>query len=255
MDLSRFTQKAQEAVQAAQRLAVEQRHSQIEPEHLLLALLRQAGGVVPEVAEKIGVRPPALVAQLERTLASRPRLHTPSPEPPLAQGVEAEAVDPVGVQVPESVRLGPELQLSQSVGLPGQQVQGGKLVDVRDQEMIAIGTHVIEGRVVLVCLQDPFDLSRWPQIARGIGVFGGAFSLLGGGGGNHGQEKEGANKKEMAKSVHGGHSGTGRTKGDVRRGGRLPGCKVRLRTMGRHPRSIYLHVVSRVAGDVPDTTE
>jgi len=85
MDLSRFTQKAQEAVQAAQRLAVEQRHSQIEPEHLLLALLRQAGGVVPEVAEKIGVRPPALVAQLERTLASRPRLHTPSPEPPLAQ--------------------------------------------------------------------------------------------------------------------------------------------------------------------------
>ena len=45
MDLNRFTQKAQEAVAAAQRLAAELHHSQIELEHLLLALLRQADGV------------------------------------------------------------------------------------------------------------------------------------------------------------------------------------------------------------------
>ena len=85
MDLNRLTQKAREAVQAAERLAVEQSHSQIEPEHLLSALLHQVGGVVPEVVEKIGVRPQALVAQLDGTLASRPRLHTPSLQPPFSQ--------------------------------------------------------------------------------------------------------------------------------------------------------------------------
>ena len=84
MDLNHFTQKAQEAVLAAQRLAAGQSHSQIEPEHLLLALLRQADGVVPEVISKIGIRPSILADQLEETLASLPRLHTPTVQPPLA---------------------------------------------------------------------------------------------------------------------------------------------------------------------------
>ena len=84
MDLNHFTQKAQEAVLAAQRLAAGQSHSQIEPEHLLLALLRQADGVVPEVISKIGIRPSMLADQLEETLASLPRLHTPTVQPPLA---------------------------------------------------------------------------------------------------------------------------------------------------------------------------
>jgi ATP-dependent Clp protease ATP-binding subunit ClpB len=85
MDLNRLTQKAQEAVLAAQRLAADQKHSQIEPEHLLLALLQQADGVVPEIVEKIDVRPAALSGELEGTLASRPRLQTPTAQPPLAQ--------------------------------------------------------------------------------------------------------------------------------------------------------------------------
>ena len=85
MDLNRFTQKAQEAVLGAQRLAAEQSHSQIEPEHLLLSLLRQPDGVAPEVVERIGVRPSSLTAQLEGTLASLPRLQTPAAQPGLAQ--------------------------------------------------------------------------------------------------------------------------------------------------------------------------
>ncbi len=85
MDLNRLTQKAREAIQAAERLAVDQNHSQIEPEHLLLVLLQQAGGVVPEVMEKIGVRPQQLEAELEGTLSSRPRLHSPSLQPPFSQ--------------------------------------------------------------------------------------------------------------------------------------------------------------------------
>ena len=71
MDLNRFTQKAQEAVIAAQKLASAGHHSQIDPEHLLLALSEQEGGVVPEVLERIGVRPSTLTAQLKEMLASR----------------------------------------------------------------------------------------------------------------------------------------------------------------------------------------
>ena len=54
MDLNKFTQKAQEAVLGAQRLAAEQSHSQIEPEHLLLSLL-QHGQVCKELSKMIGV--------------------------------------------------------------------------------------------------------------------------------------------------------------------------------------------------------
>ena len=85
MDLSRFTQKAQQAVLTAQRLAADMSHSQIEPEHLLLALLQQSDGVVPEVVEKIGVRAASLIAPLEGTLADKPRLQVASSQPPMAQ--------------------------------------------------------------------------------------------------------------------------------------------------------------------------
>ena len=75
MDLNRFTNKAQEAVLAAQALAREYNHAEITPEHLLLALLRQSDGVVPEVVSKIGARPDALIAQLEGALQGRPKVY------------------------------------------------------------------------------------------------------------------------------------------------------------------------------------
>ena len=75
MDLNRFTQKAQQAVVEAQSLAGEYHHNEITPEHLLLALLHQAEGIVPEVVAKIGARPQALIAELEGTLSARPQVH------------------------------------------------------------------------------------------------------------------------------------------------------------------------------------
>ena len=54
MNLSKFTQKAQEAVLAAQSMAEEHNHNQIEPLHLLTALLAQDGGVVPQLVNRIG---------------------------------------------------------------------------------------------------------------------------------------------------------------------------------------------------------
>ncbi len=57
MDLNKFTQKAQEAIIAAQSLAGEYSHGQIEPEHLLLALLRQSDGIVPQIVQKLESNP------------------------------------------------------------------------------------------------------------------------------------------------------------------------------------------------------
>ena len=74
MNLDKFTQKGQEAVLEAQRLAGEYNHSQIEPDHLLLALLRQPEGVAPQVAARLG-DVNALISQVEAALAGRPKVH------------------------------------------------------------------------------------------------------------------------------------------------------------------------------------
>ena len=49
MDLKRYTNKAQESLLGAQSLATEYGHTAIEPLHVLVALMQQAEGVVPEV--------------------------------------------------------------------------------------------------------------------------------------------------------------------------------------------------------------
>jgi ATP-dependent Clp protease ATP-binding subunit ClpB len=75
MDLNQYTQKAQEAILAAQSLAEEHSHSQIEPEHLLLALLRQSDGVVPQVISKLGGNPASLATVVERDLRNKPQVY------------------------------------------------------------------------------------------------------------------------------------------------------------------------------------
>jgi ATP-dependent Clp protease ATP-binding subunit ClpB len=57
MNINKYTEKAQEAVLAAQQLADGLRHPQVEPEHLLVALVEQRDGIVPEVLRKMKVDP------------------------------------------------------------------------------------------------------------------------------------------------------------------------------------------------------
>ncbi len=66
----RFTEKAAEALAASQQYVVEQRFSRWEPEHLLTALLTQAGGIVPMLLQKLGIEPLEPRAMAER-LGSR----------------------------------------------------------------------------------------------------------------------------------------------------------------------------------------
>jgi len=70
----KLTVKAQEAVQAAQELAATHSHQELLPLHLLLALLRQADGVVRPVLAKLGVRAAQLEADAERRLRAQPKV-------------------------------------------------------------------------------------------------------------------------------------------------------------------------------------
>jgi ATP-dependent Clp protease ATP-binding subunit ClpB len=73
MRLDQFTVKAQEAITAAQTEAEKSDHPEVTPEHLLKALLVQEGGVAPSAVGKIGARPDAIAADVDRALASLPR--------------------------------------------------------------------------------------------------------------------------------------------------------------------------------------
>ena len=75
MDFNRLTQESQEAIGAAQSLASERNHQQIDVEHLLFALLRQEGGLVPKVLGRLEVPVPELEHRLESHLAKVPSMN------------------------------------------------------------------------------------------------------------------------------------------------------------------------------------
>ena len=55
MNVQKFTQKSLEAIQKAQDLAVQNQNSQIEEEHLILALLEQEDSLIKELFNKMGI--------------------------------------------------------------------------------------------------------------------------------------------------------------------------------------------------------
>ncbi|MFC1923821.1 ATP-dependent chaperone ClpB [Chloroflexota bacterium] len=78
MNINRYTEKAQEAVLAAQKLAEEKNHTQIEVEHLLFALADQESGVVPQVLSKLGIDPAQLKHDIEIELERQPKASGPA---------------------------------------------------------------------------------------------------------------------------------------------------------------------------------
>jgi ATP-dependent Clp protease ATP-binding subunit ClpB len=70
----KMTVKAQEAVQAAQEIAAQHENQQIEPIHLLAALVAQEGGVVPPLVSKLGIGPEVLSQDIEREIARLPKV-------------------------------------------------------------------------------------------------------------------------------------------------------------------------------------
>src|SRR5687768_4391800 len=75
MNLNKFTEKAQEAVMTAQNLATEFTHAEITPEHLLIALVEQQGGIVPSVLRKLTLDPARVAADGRKLLDSMPKAY------------------------------------------------------------------------------------------------------------------------------------------------------------------------------------
>ena len=75
MNLEKYTQKSQEALLAAQRLAEEYNHQTVEPAHILLALLRQEEGVVPALVTKVAGSVLAIREEVSKELESQPRVY------------------------------------------------------------------------------------------------------------------------------------------------------------------------------------
>ncbi|MBX5448529.1 MAG: ATP-dependent chaperone ClpB [Thermogemmatispora sp.] len=75
MKLERLTEKAREAITDASELARSYNHSQIEPEHLLYALLEQQGGITSEIIQKAGGDLAAARRVVRNELERMPRVY------------------------------------------------------------------------------------------------------------------------------------------------------------------------------------
>ncbi len=75
MTMDKFTEKAQEAIVAAQNHAVTRSHQQIEPEHLLLALMEDPEGVPASVLKEAGGDADTVIDRLKQTLSSLPAVY------------------------------------------------------------------------------------------------------------------------------------------------------------------------------------
>ena len=72
MNINKYTEKAREAVAAAVELAGGLNHPQIEPEHLLAALVEQKDGIVPELLRKMSLDPAAISRDARALLKNQP---------------------------------------------------------------------------------------------------------------------------------------------------------------------------------------
>ncbi len=74
MRLDRLTTKAREALMAAQQIAAEMGNPELYPEHLVLALLVQDGGLARPIVDKAGADGKALLEQVNKRLATMPKV-------------------------------------------------------------------------------------------------------------------------------------------------------------------------------------
>ncbi|MCU1457009.1 MAG: ATP-dependent chaperone ClpB [Actinomycetia bacterium] len=81
MESDRLTQKSQEALHDAQTKALRFGHTEVDGEHLLLALLDQPDGLIPRLVSRAGADPDLIRSEVEAELAKRPRVGGPGAAP------------------------------------------------------------------------------------------------------------------------------------------------------------------------------
>ena len=75
MRLERFTEKAQDAFQTAQEIMQEQHHTQLDVEHVFLAMLRQRDGVATRALARLNIDPETIAQRVERELEKSPKVY------------------------------------------------------------------------------------------------------------------------------------------------------------------------------------
>jgi ATP-dependent Clp protease ATP-binding subunit ClpB len=81
VDMNSLTQKSAEALQEAQNIATRMGHTEVDGEHLLMALIDQPEGLVPRLLDQAGTDVAGLRADLERELSRRPKVSGPGATP------------------------------------------------------------------------------------------------------------------------------------------------------------------------------
>jgi len=76
MRFDRFTEKAQEAAMRAYEILQQYKHTQVDTEHIFLALLQQSGGAVPQIMQTLQAPVPEMVQKLADVLENMPRAST-----------------------------------------------------------------------------------------------------------------------------------------------------------------------------------
>ena len=111
MDPNKLTQKCQEAIHAANSMAVRFGHQQIDAEHLLLALCQQDQGLVPRLFQKMDVQVNNLIGGIERELEKMPKVSGPGAEP--GKVLVTQRFNQIVVRAEEEAN-GSKMNLSQS---------------------------------------------------------------------------------------------------------------------------------------------
>ncbi len=78
MDFNRFTEKVQDAVKAAQSVAIRNQNQQVDVEHLFAALLTQENGLAPSILNKADVRVDALRQRIDQEIERLPKVSSPA---------------------------------------------------------------------------------------------------------------------------------------------------------------------------------
>jgi ATP-dependent Clp protease ATP-binding subunit ClpB len=81
MDVNKLTTKSQEALQAAQTLALRRNNSQVDGEHLLLALVEQSDGLFPNLLKKLDIKSDAFASAVEKEVNKIPQVTGSGVEP------------------------------------------------------------------------------------------------------------------------------------------------------------------------------
>ena len=74
MTFDKFTLKAQDSIAVAQQMAVEHGNQQLEPEHILLAMLKDNEGLIPTIIKKAGVDINILLTAIEAEVKRFPKV-------------------------------------------------------------------------------------------------------------------------------------------------------------------------------------